>query len=144
MAEAGDERLHDESASDALASAAVRERLLEIAQEVVRDLRGDAHAAKQAATASAVCLREGLEGLEAALGADYDGGGMSEHWRRFRAAFRPRLAEIRVVAANRELEEDAVLFTLGWVRRLGAVAQAVGPKPGRRAGSHLDRSRGRR
>lgn len=123
MAEAGDERLHDESASDALASAAVRERLLEIAQEVVRDLRGDAHAAKQAATASAVCLREGLEGLEAALGADYDGGGMREHWRRFRAAFRPRLAKIRVVAANRELERGR-----GAVHpRVGAPAGSRGP-----------------
>lgn len=124
---------------DPLASAEVRDRLLEIARRVVGDLRADRKVTKQAATAQAVLLRDGLEGLQRALAGDYDGGGTAEHWRRFRTAFRPRLAEIDSAAPGTGAE--AVGFVLGWVRRLGEIDAA---RKGPTVGSASPRQAGRR
>ncbi len=124
-----------------LGSREARERLLDIAQGVVDALHGDAHAARQAATAHAVCLRYGLAGLEAALAADYEDGGTRAPWRRFREAFRTRLRAIQEVAPGEEV--DAVLFTLGCVRRLGVVAEAAQREDDHRARRpRRDRRRG--
>jgi hypothetical protein len=118
-----------------LASADVRDRLIEIARRVVGDLRADRKATKQAATALAVLLRGGLEELQRVLQADYDGGGTVEHWHRFRTAFCPRLAEIEAAAPDGGAE--VVGFTLGWVRRLGEI-------DGKRSGSSPRRPARRR
>lgn len=113
---------------DPLARADVRDRLIELARGVVQDLRADRQATKQAATAQAVLLRGGLAELHAVLGADYDGGGTAEHWRRFRTAFRARLGEIASAAPG--AEAAAVGFSLGWIKRLGEV-EAAGRPPRR-------------
>lgn len=116
---------------DPLDDAGVRERLLGIAREVVRDLQGNYTAAKQAATAQAVLLRDGLEGLRQVLKADYDGGGTVAHWRQFRAAFGPQIE--RIIGAAPGAEADAVAFTLGWIRRLSEI-DAKGGRATRRFG----------
>lgn len=103
---------------EALSDPAVRDALLDIASRVVQDLGGDRQVTKQAATAQAVLLRDGREGLEKVLDADYAGGSTARYWSRFRAALRPRLGEISAVAGGSEA--DALAFTLGWIRRLGA------------------------
>ncbi len=97
---------------------ATREALLDIARAVVHSLRGDQQATKQAATARAVLLRDGIGGLERALGASFDGGGTATHWNKFRGAFGPRLPAILERAGG---DPAAVAFTLGWVHRLGKV-----------------------
>lgn len=114
---------------DLRTSAEVRDRLIEEARRVVKDLGSDRQATKQAATAQAVLLRGGLAELERALEADFDGGGTAEHWRRFRKAFRPRLEAIK--AAHPDAPAASVGFTLGWIRRLGEIAAATATRPPR-------------
>lgn len=126
---------------DPLASAELRDRLLQIARRVVQDLRSDTKVTKQAATAQAVLLRDGVEGLERALAGDYGGGGTAEHWRRFRTAFRQRLPEIEGVAPG--TGASAVGFVLGWIRRLGEIDAKQRPTTGSSSSQRRAGRRGR-
>lgn len=129
---------------DPMADARFREDLLKVAREVVRQVtQGGAH--RQAGTAAAVVLRGGLDDLERCLQADYPAGGSERQWRSFRKAFPPALDRIRrIVESTGVPEQDrdrtlnaAVLFVLGWVRRLGQINESSRrdgrrPRPGRR------------